>query len=445
MSESGAAPSRGADVSGWSERDILAAAQELAHVGAWSLLPGSGEVWWSDETYRILGHSPGEFGPSLQRYLEAVHPDDRDEIEASVVAALAGADTWDARHRVVWPDGSLRYVRARGYATRTDEGTPERLTGAVIDITADTLLEQERDTAVRALAAGEERYRLLAENAWDVIWTMGVDGTITYVSPSVERVRGITPDEAAAQTLDQIHPQESAAKVTAYFAELYDAMAAGAVPPVYHGEREYYRKDGSIMLGELQVIPQVDSDGTVVQILGVTRDISERRRLEDELNRLAVTDPLTGIWNRRRGEWLMSADLAEESGDSPPMSLLMVDIDHFKSVNDSHGHHVGDRVLVQLTHLISSRLRSSDMLVRWGGEEFVIFMRRCSLDDAVSRAEALREVIEATEFDNVGRVTVSIGAAQVHAAEGFEASLHRADVAMYAAKAQGRNAVMASE
>ena len=99
--------------------------------------------------------------------------------------------------------------------------------------------------------------------------------------------------------------------MTEYFTDLYAAIADGTVPPRYHGEQEYYRKDGSIMLGELDVIPQVDADGKVVRILGVTRDISERRAFEEELNRLAVTDPLTGVWNRRQGERLLAADLAE--------------------------------------------------------------------------------------------------------------------------------------
>ena len=232
----------------------------------------------------------------------------------------------------------------------------------------------------QALADSEERYRLLAENAWDVIWTMELDGSISYVSPAVERMRGITPDEAMAQTLDQIHTPDSAAKVTQYFADLYRRHRGGhGAASTYHGDREYYRKDGTIMLGELDVIPQVNADGKVVRILGVTRDISERRIFEEELNRLAITDPLTGVWNRRQGEVLLSSDLEEARRYGPPLSLLIIDIDHFKAVNDTFGHQVGDRVLVELTQRLASRLRASDVLARWGGEEFVILMRHCTL------------------------------------------------------------------
>lgn len=130
------------------------------------------------------------------------------------------------------------------------------------------------------LRRSEERHRLLAENAWDVVWTMALDGSITYVSPGVLRMRGFTPAEAMAQTIDEIHPPATAASVAEYYAKLFAAIAAGTEPPIFRGEHEYYRRDGSIMTGELQVIPHVDSDGQVVEILGVTRDISERKQIE---------------------------------------------------------------------------------------------------------------------------------------------------------------------
>lgn len=133
---------------------------------------------------------------------------------------------------------------------------------------------------LRDLRRSEERHRLLAENAWDVVWTMALDGAITYVSPAVERVRGITASEAMAQTPDQVNPPSSAAIVAEYFSRLFVAINNGSEPPEFRGELEYYRADGSIMVGELQVIPHVGSDGKVVEILGVTRDVSERKLRE---------------------------------------------------------------------------------------------------------------------------------------------------------------------
>ena len=302
-----------------------------------------------------------------------------------------------------------------------------------------------RHVSARLLAESEQLYRLLAENAWDVIWTMELDGTISYVSPSVERVRGITPAEAMAQTPEQIQPPESAAKGAEYYGRLFAAIVNGTELPTFHGEQEYYRKDGSIMYGELDVIPQVDADGRPIRIIGVTRDISERKRFESELNRLAVTDPLTGVWNRRHGEELFIADQAEADRHGPALSLLMIDIDHFKAINDTHGHQTGDRVLVELTRRLSDNLRASDILVRWGGEEFVVLMRHCTIDDAILLGEKIRVLVADTPFDDVGPVTVSIGAAQLEPDDALTEWLNRADRAMYDAKAAGRNAVRATQ
>ena len=299
----------------------------------------------------------------------------------------------------------------------------------------------ERHQISARLSESEERYRLLAENAWDVIWTMGIDGSITYVSPSVERVRGITPEEAVAQTLDEIHTRDSAAEVRQYYADLYAAIEVGEVPPIYRGELEYYRKDGSIMLGELQVIPQLDATGQVVKILGVTRDISERRYFEQELERLAVTDPLTGVLNRRESERVFTAEMVEAQRYDTPMSLLMLDLDYFKSVNDTYGHQVGDVVLVEWARRITENLRASDTLSRWGGEEFVVLMRHCSIDDATALADRLRTLVAATPFDTVGTITVTIGVTELRPDDEFTNWIDRADRALYAAKSAGRNTV----
>jgi len=362
---------------------------------------------------------------------ERVDPRDVDALAAAFALAPGTETSFELRWTHV--DGHPVWTRVVA-SVRTREDGSVVAEGTSYDITEMRLAEQ-------ALARSEEQHRLLTENAYDVIWTMSVDGRVTYVSPSVERVRGITPEEAAAQTLEEIHPPESAARVTDYFGRLYAAMASGDALPTFHGIQEYYRRDGSIMTGELQVVPQVDADGSVVQILGVTRDVSERRAFEEELNRLVVTDPLTGAWNRRHGERIFAADLEEARRYGPALSLLLLDIDHFKEINDTHGHQVGDEVLIELTRRVTANLRASDVLVRWGGEEFVILMRHCTLDDARGLAEKIRAMIAEPPFDVAGTVTVSIGAAELGPIDDLSSWLDRADRAMYAAKAAGRNAV----
>ena len=427
----------------WSEREILAEAEALANLGAWVWEIEPNQIWWSDETYRIFGLIPQVFTATFEGFLSYVHPDDRSALQGSVKSALDGGEEYHVAHRVVRPTGEIRHVRERGRVTRAADGTAIRMLGVVRDVTEEVTLQRERDEAVEALAASERQHRLLAENAWDVVWTMGLDGSITYVSPSVERVRGFTAEEAAAQTIDQVNPPESAARVTEYFATLYAAITAGTQPPEFHGELEYYRKDGSIMLAELQVIPEIDDHGNVIQVLGVSRDISERRRFEEELSRLAVTDPLTGVWNRRHGEDLLDADVVEARRYGAPLSVLMLDIDNFKTINDSYGHVAGDRVLVEACRRLTANLRASDILSRWGGEEFVLAMRQCTLAESVPAASKIRALIADTPFDHVGTVTVSIGVAELQSDDDLGSWLDRADRALYEAKAVGRNCVRA--
>jgi len=381
-----------------------------------------------------IGVSPAEGLADASAVLTWIDPEHVDRL-AEGMALAPGNDAvlelaW--RHR---DDGRPVYSRVCYESLRREDGSVV-LEGTVRDITR--LRETEAD-----LRQSEERHRLLAQNAWDVIWTMALDTTITYVSPAVERVRGFTPEEAMIQPLDEIHPPESADSVRAYFERLFAAIAAGTDPPVFHGELEYYRKDGSIMTGELQVIPHVDADGQVVQILGVTRDISERRRFEAELRRLAITDSVTEVWNRRYGEELISAELARSRANGRPVTLLMLDIDHFKSVNDRYGHQAGDNVLAEVSRRLQDSLPSTDMVARWGGEEFVTLLRDCNIDDALTMAEKIRGRIGDTPFANSGFSTVSVGAAELNPDDDLDSWLRRTDEALYKAKRSGRNAVRA--
>ena len=180
----------------------------------------------------------------------------------------------------------------------------------------------------------------------------------------------------------------------------------------------------------------------MIEILGVTRDISERKVFEAELTTLAVTDPLTGLWNRRHTAELLAADLAQTERHGQALSLLMIDIDHFKTINDIHGHQTGDRVLIEVARRLVANVRGTDVVGRWGGEEFVVLLRFCGLPDAVAAAEKLRRQISDAAIAPAGSVTVSIGAAQAAPGDDIAAWLARADAALYEAKRTGRNAVV---
>lgn len=364
--------------------------------------------------------------------LGQIDPDYADRL-AEVLALPPGTGT---QVELRWNrlDGRSTYGRGSIRSRERTDGSVV-IEGALADIT-------ELHEAETRLMNSEKRSRLLAENAWEVIWTMALDGKITYVSPAVEHMRGITPEEAMRQSLDEIHPPESAASVADYYRQVFAAIEAGTEPPIFRGENEYYRKDGSIMTGELQVIPHLDGSGKVIELIGVTRDISERKAFEAELRNLAVTDTLTGVWNRRHGTELLTADLsARRPGQA--LSLLMLDIDHFKTINDTFGHQAGDHVLIEVASRLRRSLRGNDMVARWGGEEFVVLLRDCVLSDALRLAEDIRAAIAEVPFGTMGSITASFGVAEVRDGEDLTTWVGRADQALYRAKRSGRNEVVA--
>jgi diguanylate cyclase (GGDEF)-like protein len=178
----------------------------------------------------------------------------------------------------------------------------------------------------------------------------------------------------------------------------------------------------------------------------ITTELANQKlqRALTELEFLASTDKLTGAWNRRHFEQVASAEINRLGRHYDLLSLLILDIDYFKSINDNYGHDVGDIVLAGVSHLIKNNIRESDILARWGGEEFVILAPSTSITEAVELAERLRLVIASHHFPEVKNITASFGVAQFQTGENLHKCLKRADDALYHAKNSGRNTVVAA-
>jgi PAS domain S-box-containing protein len=187
-----------------------------------------------------------------------------------------------------------------------------KIVASFLDIT-------ERKQVEEKLRVSEERHRLLADNALDVVWTMAADGSITYVSPSVEKLRGFTPEEAMRQSIEEIHPPASQAISLGYFTKLYADVQAGRPPERFRGELEYRCRDGSTVWTEVMAIPILDPDGAVAEVLGVSRDLSERKAAEQALREaearfrsLAESSPVGIIETDARGVLLYANRAAAE-------------------------------------------------------------------------------------------------------------------------------------
>lgn len=303
-----------------SERS-LKIAQAMAHLGHWELDVGSGDVRWSDETYRILGYQPEQRAPSIDAFLQVVHPEDREWVVQHISAASHGGG-FDIEFRIVLPQGQLRVLRGMGEVIHLNDITPPQIIGAVCDITTSKRTE----------------------------------------------------------------------------------------------------------------------------LLGVVQDITEQKELQWKLEREARTDPLTGCTNRRHFLELAEHELARARRYAEGLSILMLDLDHFKNINDQYGHQAGDLVLQRLVQVCQATLRAEDVVGRLGGEEFAILMPESHCQEARAAAERVCLAVAGCDVSWSGNLpihfTTSVGVATLQPQDQDVYSLiGRADKALYEAKSAGRNRV----
>jgi diguanylate cyclase (GGDEF)-like protein len=173
----------------------------------------------------------------------------------------------------------------------------------------------------------------------------------------------------------------------------------------------------------------------------LTAEIEKRREIEEELKVLSTVDELTQLYNRRAFNDFLAQMIVQAQRYNEPLSIAMLDFDHFKKINDRLGHTVGDSVLKQLAEIIQANIRASDVLARWGGEEFILLMPKITLADAARVMDRLRLIVADEEFVGGSTVTISVGVTELRPGDGFDDLLKRVDEAQYRAKASGRNNV----
>ncbi len=293
----------------------------------------------------------------------------------------------------------------------------------------------------------ERRYRLIAENASDVIWTASFpELRFTYLSPSFEQLTGYAVAEALGQPVVEALPAESAELLREAIERRVPRAVMGD-PAARSGRSEYLqrRKDGSEVWVGLETTFIADRRGRIRAVLGIARDIDERKKAELELARLATTDPLTGLANRRLFFEEAARELARAARAGTPTAFVMMDLDRFKALNDARGHQAGDHVLAEVAGAVRSALRIEDLVGRYGGEEFAALLPGTELESALALAERIRSLVASLGFeDGAGPygVTASFGVAVAAPGElDFDALVAAADAALYEAKRSGRNLV----
>jgi diguanylate cyclase (GGDEF)-like protein/PAS domain S-box-containing protein len=298
------------------------------------------------------------------------------------------------------------------------------------------LAEQER-----RLFADQQRFRAIFNYVRDYsIYTVTLDGLVEEWNLSLQRLGGWGAADVQGRHIRMFFPSDDSS-LPQPDALLAEAKRIGSVET----EGWQLKRDGSRLWGNTVITALPDETGAVRGFVVVARDMTERKRMEDELKHLAIVDPLTGAFNRRHGLACLAAEFDRRARSGQLCAVLMLDIDWFKTINDRYGHDAGDDVLCALVVTCNAMLRTVDMLARWGGEEFLILLPDTGAEAAVAIAERLRKSASAMTVPVGGDggigFTVSIGVA-VPVSDDLHDLLRRADGALYAAKTGGRKRVV---
>ena len=326
---------------------------------------------------------------------------------------------------------------------------------------------QEQNSALQALVAertqalhdSQALYRLLTEDAQDVLWRTDARLIVTYISPADERLRGFRADEVVGRHVFEMFTEEGVAVVKAMIQRRAQEEASGTPVGFLNFQVQHRCKDGRLIWGVAMSKSVRNAQGEIIGYHGITREITERKRLEEQVRQLAFHDPLTHLANRRLMLEHLDQAMSASKRSHHHGALLFLDLDNFKSLNDTHGHSVGDLLLIEVAERLKACVREADTVARFGGDEFVVLL--CELDtqpaEASEQAIAVAEKIRIRLSDlyvlqaapsgpATGTIehqcTASIGVAIFRGRDESQSSvIDRADAAMYQAKKDGRNRI----
>lgn len=372
--------------------------------------------------------------------LAAPLPDVRGPVAGSLKSLHASLKhlTWQTK-QIAGGDFSQR-VDFMGEFSQAFNSMVERLDDSRARLEAMNRQFQEDNIRLRtlteALRESEERFRHIAENVSDVIWTLdSAMEHFTYVSPSIATLRGLSVAEAMEETLEQAMTPESLLTMRRILMKeraAADNGNGGSLSDVF--EVEQFCRDGRLIYVEIVISVITDSSGQLKEYVGISRDISVRKKAEDRLKYQSTHDAATDLYNRA----YFDAELEKLiQGSRFPVSVIVADLDGLKRINDSQGHEAGDRLIKGAAEILQMAFRGGDIVARTGGDEFVMLLPDMDRKGALASIERIRGCQQAYNSGNEGPlVSISLGTAT--AANGVEIplALKEADERMYADKVQ---------
>jgi diguanylate cyclase (GGDEF)-like protein/PAS domain S-box-containing protein len=403
----------------------LTLALEAQAAGIWDRDLLTGQVTWSETHARLFGMTLAQFDGSYAAFRERIHPKDIAALEADVLASLQDRTVFSAEYRVVWPDLSVHWIASRGRAYYNDEGVPVRMCGVVFEISEQKKSQEQMRLAAQFFAASQEA--IVITDARD---------RIVSVNAAFCHSTGYTEQEVSGRTPAIL---KSGHHDPAFFAAMWTTLKETGK---WFGELTNRRKDGSNYPVRLSISAVSNDAGLVSHYVGIITDMSSYRAAEDRIQYMAYFDALTGLPNRTLLSDRATRALATAQRDQQGLAILFLDLDQFKTINDSLGHSTGDAVLQAVASRLKLLLREVDTVSRYGGDEFTLLLPETDSEGAAEVAakviEALKTPVEVGIHSLVVGASVGISCFPTDASD-FESLLRNADIALFRAKSAGRN------
>lgn len=431
----------------------------------WLAEPGW-PVEFVSENVRQLGYEPEEFLSHRLRYADIIHSDDKERVASEIVRFHEGGiDEYTQVYRVVTASGEARWVEDRTQVRKNSDGIITHYQGIVVDVTerirAEQTLRSAREELERRVAERtaelsrvneelrreieqhkqtENQLRLTAriiEASHEAILITDPQARIVYVNDAFCQITGYSRSEVIGQNPSMM---KSGRHDRGFYQAMWESLRDNGC---WNGEIWDRRKDGEIYPKLLSITAIRNEEDQVSNYVGIFSDITEMKRTEAHLHSLAYFDPLTGLPNRVLFRDRLERAIVEAQRNQRMVALLLLDLDSFKSVNDTMGHYAGDQLLVGIAERLTRCVRESDTVARLGGDEFAVILTE--VHDTVSVAFVARRIVAAVvaplliEGHEI-RISASVGIT-LCPTDGTDADqLYRnADLSLYRAKARGRN------
>ncbi len=401
----------------------LKEAQSIAHFGSWEHNLLTNEIIWSDEVYKIFGMKPQSKKITLSVFISLIHPHDRMSVIKTYQDSLINRKKYNIQHRIIDKNGDIHYVEEHAYHKYSKKIKAIKSFGTIYDITEQVELYKKLEKFVDL----QQSIVILTDAK-----------VFQFANKSFLKFFGY-------KNLNDFKKNSSCIcehfmKLDGFFSlsDVKENEENWIISLLNLSER---RRIVSILDAEgvahafFVAINKFDKNNYIINFSDISDTMLEKLQLEDQVNH----DQLTSTYNRAFFDHSIQKIIAHHKRDKLLTTIIFFDIDHFKNINDTYGHNVGDKVLIALSNLVKTKIRKSDYLIRWGGEEFIIVTDVKNKEDAVSIAESIRKSIEKLHISGIKKITCSFGIAIHDEDKSIEDTIIRADAKLYESKENGRN------